>query len=113
MKRFVNFAVVLFWLVMIGLLIRLDSPGPVIYGQTRIGRNGQPFTFFKFRSMHLDADKEKERLAPRIRIGTIASRLLGKRLRSTAANGQRWKPSWTKRSAARTRFSCSASSPAC
>ena len=40
-----------------------DSPGPVIYGQTRIGRNGQPFTFFKFRSMHLDADKEKERLA--------------------------------------------------
>jgi len=50
-------------MLLIGLLIRLDSPGPVIYGQTRIGRNGQPFTFFKFRSMHLDADKEKERLA--------------------------------------------------
>ena len=47
----------------LALVIKFDSPGPVIYGQTRIGRNGQPFTFFKFRSMHLDADKEKERLA--------------------------------------------------
>ncbi|PIT97979.1 MAG: hypothetical protein COT71_03495, partial [Candidatus Andersenbacteria bacterium CG10_big_fil_rev_8_21_14_0_10_54_11] len=33
------------------LLIRLDSPGPIFYRQTRVGRNTQPFEIFKFRSM--------------------------------------------------------------
>ena len=33
------------------LLVKLTSPGPVIYAQTRLGRNGKPFTIYKLRSM--------------------------------------------------------------
>jgi exopolysaccharide biosynthesis polyprenyl glycosylphosphotransferase len=36
---------------LIAIAIKLDSPGPVIYTQTRIGRNGVPFKCYKFRSM--------------------------------------------------------------
>jgi exopolysaccharide biosynthesis polyprenyl glycosylphosphotransferase len=42
--------------LLIALLIRLDSPGPALYRQERIGENGRPFTMFKFRSMYQDAD---------------------------------------------------------
>ena len=38
------------------LAIRLDSPGPVIFKQTRIGKNHKPFTFYKFRSMYHKVD---------------------------------------------------------
>ncbi len=38
------------------LLIRLDSPGPVLYRQQRIGLHGKPFTLLKFRSMTVDAE---------------------------------------------------------
>jgi exopolysaccharide biosynthesis polyprenyl glycosylphosphotransferase len=34
------------------LLVRMDSSGPVFFRQTRIGKDGQPFTMYKFRSMH-------------------------------------------------------------
>ncbi len=37
---------------LIALGIKLSSPGPVIFKQTRIGHEGRPFTFYKFRSMH-------------------------------------------------------------
>lgn len=37
-----------------GLAIRLDSPGPVFFSQTRIGRNGQPFGLLKIRTMRAD-----------------------------------------------------------
>jgi exopolysaccharide biosynthesis polyprenyl glycosylphosphotransferase len=39
------------------LAIRLDSKGPIILRQTRIGANGQPFTLFKFRSMFVGAER--------------------------------------------------------
>ena len=42
--------------------IKLDSPGPVFFGQTRIGKNGRKFTFYKFRSMYQDAEKRKKEL---------------------------------------------------
>lgn len=44
-----------FWLC-IALAIRLNSPGEVIYRQTRIGQNGRPFKAYKFRSMYKDAE---------------------------------------------------------
>jgi exopolysaccharide biosynthesis polyprenyl glycosylphosphotransferase len=40
----------------IALLIRLDSPGPVLYFSKRYGRAGQKFHMYKFRSMRMDAD---------------------------------------------------------
>ena len=43
---------VLLWVVpLIGLLIRLTSPGPVVFVQLRTGRNGRPFRCLKFRTM--------------------------------------------------------------
>jgi exopolysaccharide biosynthesis polyprenyl glycosylphosphotransferase len=45
------------------LLVRLESPGPVVFRQTRIGRGGRPFTVFKFRSMHEGAEQEQQMLA--------------------------------------------------
>lgn len=41
----------------IAIAIKLDSPGPVLYTQTRIGRNGEPFRCYKFRSMIEGADE--------------------------------------------------------
>ena len=43
-------------MLIIGLLIKLDSPGPVFFKQMRVGRKGLQFLFFKFRSMHWNAD---------------------------------------------------------
>ncbi len=42
--------------------IKLDSPGPVFFGQTRVGKNGRKFTFYKFRSMYKDAEERKKAL---------------------------------------------------
>ena len=39
------------------VLIKLDSTGPVLYKQERVGKNGEPFTVLKFRSMRTDAEK--------------------------------------------------------
>ncbi len=44
-------------MLVIGLLVRLTSPGPVFYRSERIGLNGEPFGMLKFRSMRQDADK--------------------------------------------------------
>jgi lipopolysaccharide/colanic/teichoic acid biosynthesis glycosyltransferase len=40
------------------LAVKLDSPGPIIYKQTRVGKNGVPFEMFKFRSMSVDAESQ-------------------------------------------------------
>jgi exopolysaccharide biosynthesis polyprenyl glycosylphosphotransferase len=52
-------------LAALALLIRLDSPGPAIYRQTRIGRGGGPFTMFKLRTMVDGADALKPALRSR------------------------------------------------
>jgi exopolysaccharide biosynthesis polyprenyl glycosylphosphotransferase len=45
----------------IAIRIKLDSPGPVFFRQTRLGRNMQPFMTFKFRSMRVDTDPDTHR----------------------------------------------------
>lgn len=40
----------------LAVLIKLDSPGPAIFQQRRVGRNGQPYTMYKFRSMLCGVD---------------------------------------------------------
>ncbi|MBQ3798216.1 MAG: sugar transferase [Butyrivibrio sp.] len=42
--------------------IKLDSPGPVFFSQTRIGKNGRRFKIYKFRSMYIDAEERKKEL---------------------------------------------------
>jgi exopolysaccharide biosynthesis polyprenyl glycosylphosphotransferase len=42
--------------VMAALLIRLDSPGPLLFSHERVGQQGRRFRMFKFRTMHQDAD---------------------------------------------------------
>jgi exopolysaccharide biosynthesis polyprenyl glycosylphosphotransferase len=49
------------FLLLIMLLIKLDSPGPVFYRQERVGLDGRKFTMIKFRSMRVDADLETAR----------------------------------------------------
>jgi len=48
------------WII-IAVLIKLDSRGPVLYAQEAIGRGGQPFRLYKFRTMRTDADNERHR----------------------------------------------------
>jgi exopolysaccharide biosynthesis WecB/TagA/CpsF family protein len=43
-------------LALTALTIKADSRGPIMFKQTRVGRNGKPFTIFKFRSMTTDAE---------------------------------------------------------
>lgn len=46
----------------VAIAIKLDSPGPVLFSQTRIGRNGRRFQIYKFRSMYVDAEERKKEL---------------------------------------------------
>ena len=71
-KRVIDLAVsatalLLLWpaMVVIAMMVRRGSPGPVIFRQQRVGLGGKPFNMFKFRTMHVDADKQ---------IGTIMER---------------------------------------
>jgi exopolysaccharide biosynthesis polyprenyl glycosylphosphotransferase len=49
-------------LLIIGLLIKLDSKGPIIFRQERVGENGRTFNMFKFRTMVPDADSHREEI---------------------------------------------------
>lgn len=49
-------------LLLTAIAIRLDSKGPAIFRQTRIGKDGEPFTMFKFRSMTTDAEARRRDL---------------------------------------------------
>jgi exopolysaccharide biosynthesis polyprenyl glycosylphosphotransferase len=69
LKRFFDFSIslilsiLLFPLfIIIAILIRLDSKGPVFYIQKRVGFKGKVFNFYKFRSMVKEADKLKHEL---------------------------------------------------
>jgi sugar transferase (PEP-CTERM system associated) len=45
-------------IVAAAVAVRLDSPGPILHRQVRVGRDGVPFTIYKFRSMRVDAERD-------------------------------------------------------
>lgn len=51
--------------VFVAIAIKLDSPGPVIFSQNRVGKNGRHFKMYKFRSMYIDAEERKKELLQR------------------------------------------------
>ena len=68
-KRAVDFAGALFGLVLLSpvllataLAVKLTSRGPVFFGQTRVGKDGDLFTMWKFRAMVVDAEQRKAEL---------------------------------------------------
>jgi exopolysaccharide biosynthesis polyprenyl glycosylphosphotransferase len=86
LKRAMDVSIALFLILLglplfllIALCIKLDSPGPVLFAQKRVGRNGELFTIFKFRSMHVDSPMYEasptEPTDPRItRVGRLLRR---------------------------------------
>ena len=55
-------------MAVVGPFIKRESPGPVLFRQERIGKNGKRFTMYKLRSMHLDAEERKKELLQQNRI---------------------------------------------
>jgi lipopolysaccharide/colanic/teichoic acid biosynthesis glycosyltransferase len=64
---FAAVALLLFWplLLLAAVLVRYKSPGPVIFRQKRVGRDGVLFTVFKFRTMAIDAQEDGPSLTKR------------------------------------------------
>ncbi len=58
----VGAAIALLLYVILGIAIKLDSPGPVLFAQERVGKNGRLFKIYKFRSMYIDAEARKAAL---------------------------------------------------
>jgi len=68
-KRFFDIVISSFSLIMLSpiflvtaLAIKIDSSGPVLFRQKRVGLNGRTFTFYKFRSMVKDAEEMREQI---------------------------------------------------
>jgi lipopolysaccharide/colanic/teichoic acid biosynthesis glycosyltransferase len=57
----IAFVVLLPFMALIALVIKLDSPGPAIFRQKRVGRWGRDFVIYKFRTMRADADDKVHR----------------------------------------------------
>ena len=53
-------------MLIVAALIKLDSRGPVLYKQERLGKNGTPFTMYKFRSMYTNAEQDGPQWADKI-----------------------------------------------
>lgn len=49
-------------MIFVGPAIVIESPGPIFFSQTRVGKNGRKFKLYKFRSMYMDAEERKKEL---------------------------------------------------
>jgi lipopolysaccharide/colanic/teichoic acid biosynthesis glycosyltransferase len=70
------------------VLIKLDSPGPVLVKQRRVGLNGKEFGFYKFRTMR-HSDKPRD-LSERLPTGDLTKQLLSPKGRPRAATNIGW-----------------------
>lgn len=68
-KRLIDFFGALFGLIVlspvlliVGILIKVDSKGPIVFSQDRVGKDGRTFKMYKLRSMVINAEELKERL---------------------------------------------------
>ena len=59
---FIGLSITVLLFPFIALAIKLDSPGPLLFGQERVGECGRKFTCWKFRSMYIDAEERKQEL---------------------------------------------------
>jgi O-antigen biosynthesis protein WbqP len=66
-------------LLIVALLIKVFDPGPVIFRQKRVGINGEPFVFYKFRSMPVNTVD-----IPSDKIGALKIRRVGRFIRRTS-----------------------------
>ncbi len=64
LKRILDFVgalggLLFLWPVLLGLVcwVKWDSPGPILFRQTRLGKGGKPFTLLKFRTMHVCSEE--------------------------------------------------------
>ncbi|MBF0360609.1 MAG: undecaprenyl-phosphate glucose phosphotransferase [Oligoflexia bacterium] len=55
---FIGLVILFPFLLLIAILIKITSPGPIFYGQERMGLDGKSFKMWKFRSMKIDAERE-------------------------------------------------------
>ena len=62
LASFIVFFLTVPLMVIIAVLIKLTSSGPVFYKAKRLGKKGRPIVVYKFRSMYVDADKRLEKL---------------------------------------------------
>lgn len=58
----IGLLITLLFFPFVAIAIKLDSTGPVLFSQVRIGRNGRRFKIYKFRSMYMDAEERKKEL---------------------------------------------------
>lgn len=61
--------------LLIALAIKLEDGGPVFFSQTRVGKNGRHFRFWKFRSMCVDAEARREELKAQAQQEAVSDRL--------------------------------------
>lgn len=72
--------VLLIPMVIIAIMIKIDSDGPAIFKQERLGKDGKPFVIYKFRSMSTDAEADGPKWAD---VDDKRCTKLGSRLRKT------------------------------
>src|SRR5690554_4652038 len=58
--------------IIVGIAIKIDSPGSIIFKQKRVGKGGKVFTFYKFRSMVVDAEDKLKDLMDQNEMDKIA-----------------------------------------